>query len=98
MDPPYKNPPHLFNEFMAEYLLDSARYVMRESKIETFEEFISSDALLCKVGRKFETSSKAKRAASSKGKSANSSKGKSAVPPVVPYLLQIHCSIHKGTI
>jgi hypothetical protein len=40
---------------MAEYLLDSARYVMRESKIETFEEFISSDALLRKVGRKFET-------------------------------------------
>jgi hypothetical protein len=28
---------------------------MRESKIETFEEFISSDALLRKVGRKFET-------------------------------------------
>jgi hypothetical protein len=47
--------PHLFNEFMAKPLLDSARYVMRESKVETFEEFISSDALLRKVGREFET-------------------------------------------
>lgn len=55
MDPPYKNPPHLFNEFMADAFLDSARYVMRESKVETFEEFISSDALLRKVGRKFES-------------------------------------------
>ena len=40
---------------MAKPLLDSARYVMRESKVETFEEFISSDALLRKVGRKFES-------------------------------------------
>ena len=55
MDPPYKNHPHLFNEFMAKPLLDEARKVMRESKVETFEEFISSDALLRKVGREFET-------------------------------------------
>jgi hypothetical protein len=40
---------------MAKPLLDSARYVMRESKVETFEEFISSDALLRKVGRELET-------------------------------------------
>jgi hypothetical protein len=45
------NPPHLFNEFMAKPLLDSARLVMRESKVDTFEEFISTDALLTKVGK-----------------------------------------------
>jgi hypothetical protein len=54
MDPPYKNPPHLFTESMAKPLLDEARKVMRESKVDTFEEFISSDALLRKVGREFE--------------------------------------------
>jgi hypothetical protein len=40
---------------MAKPLLDIARYMMRESKVETFEEFISTDALLRKVGREFET-------------------------------------------
>jgi hypothetical protein len=40
---------------MAKPLLDSARYVMWESKVGTFEEFISRDTLLRKVGREFET-------------------------------------------
>ena len=48
------NPPHLFHEYMAPALLKSAREVMSDSKIATFEEFISSDALLTKVGKEFQ--------------------------------------------